>query len=290
MRILITLLFLLSGLTAFEQNKKDSVPGVPFDYARDFKTILEKTKDPTSDLYYHKLLPKFLSEDSTITKSETLALMIGFTEDPHYKPWEDLQTEQEIFDLNDSADYQGSLDASKIYLQNHPLSLRVLKERSYSYNQLKVRDSADYFMNQVDKIMQAMIYSGKGRTPETPIFSLGLSDGEYFIPNVGMTVASKNTDWNKHNHFIEVIDAMDEMGTHKYFYFVIQHAKDKIDDDMVNDSKPKKSKKPAKKKESKKESKKDSKKDSKKGSKNDKDETALPEIQPATTDSIPKGN
>lgn len=281
MRIFISLILLFTGLISYAQAPKDSVAPVAFDYARDFKVILEKTKDRTNDLYYHKLLPKFLNEDSTITKAETLALMIGFTEDPHYKPWEDMQTEKDIFDLNDSADYQGSLDASKIYLQTHPLSLRVLKERSYSYHQLKMTDSADYFMDLVGKVMDAMIYSGKGRKPENPIFSLGLSDGEYFIPNVGMTVAGKTTEWNKYNHFLEIIDAMDDMGVHKNFYFVIQHAKDKIDDDTVNGAQPKKAKKPTKKKES-------SKKDSKKGK--DKNEKDAPVDAPAATDTVPAGH
>ncbi|MFT3910612.1 MAG: DUF4919 domain-containing protein [Ferruginibacter sp.] len=289
MRIFITLILLFSGLKAYEQKLKDSVPPVPFDYSRDFKVILEKTKDRTSELYYHKLLVKLLNIDSSISRPEVLALMIGFTEDAHYKPWEDMQTEKEIFDLNDSADYQGSLDASKIYLATHPLSLRVNKERSYSYHQLKMKDSADYFMDLVDKIMGAMIYSGKGRTPETPIFSLGLDDGEHFIPNVGMTVAAKNTEWNKRNQFVEVIDAMDEMGIHKNYYFVIQHAKDKVDDDTINDSQEKKPKK-TKKKESKKESKKDSKKDSKKskaGAATDTIPPAVDSIPPVVSDSIP---
>src|SRR5205085_8894764 len=113
---------------------------------------------------------------------------------------------------------------------------------------LKITDSANYFMDLVGKVMDAMIYSGKGRTPETPIFSLGLADGEYFIPNAGMTVAAKATDWNKYNHFVEMIDAMNDMGEHKKYYFVIQHAKEKIDDDTVNDSHPKKPKKSTKKK------------------------------------------
>lgn len=281
MRIVITWMLLFCGIKTFEQTRKDSVAPVAFNYARDFKAILEKTKDRNSELYYHKLLVKFLDFDSTISKAETLALMIGFTEDPHFKPWEDLQTEKDIFDLNDSADYQGSLDASKIYLETHPFSLRVLKERSYSYHQLKIKDSADYFMDLVDKVMGAMIYSGKGKTPETPIFSLGLADGEYFIPNVGMTVANKTTEWNKYNQFVEVIDAMNEMGVHANYYFVIQHAKDKIDDDTVNDAKDKKPKKTTKKKELKKESKKDAKKP-KSG--------ATDPIPPAVSDSIPQSH
>lgn len=242
MRILIVCLLIAGSLNLHAQSQADtSRPS--FDYARDFKNILEQTKDRTSPLYYHKLLTKFLSEDSTITRAETLALLIGYTEDPHFKPWEDMQVEKEIYDMNDTADYEGSLEASKIYLQTHPLSLRVLKERSFSYHQLKNKDSAQYFMDLVDKVMGAMIYSGKGRKPENPIFSLGLADGEYFIPNVGMTVAGKTTEWNRHNHFMEVIDAMNEMGEHNKYYFVIQHAKEKIDDDTVNAGKVKKSKK-----------------------------------------------
>jgi len=250
MRLIITALVLMCSQLCSAQSVKDSaspaakdtIPAM-FDYGRDFKAIVEKTKDRTSAFYYDKLLKKFLDEDSTITKQETLALMIGFTEDPHFKPWEDLQTEKEIFDMNDSADYQGSLDASKPYLNTHPLSLRILKERSFSYNQLKQKDSAIYYMNLVDKIMKAMIYSGKGKKPETPIFSLGLADGEYFIPNVGMSVAGKSTDWDKHSRFLEIIDAMNDMGEHNKYYFIIQHAKDKIDDDQVNEGQVKKSKK-----------------------------------------------
>lgn len=242
MKYLLLVIVSFSSLLSQSQTKVDTARST-FDYARDFKNILEQTKDRSSPLYYHKLLPKFLNEDSTITRAETLALLIGYTEDPHFKPWDDMQVEKEIFDMNDTADYEGSLEASKTYLQTHPLSLRVLKERSFSYHQLKNKDSAQYFMDLVDKVMGAMIYSGKGRKPENPIFSLGLADGEYFIPNVGMTVAGKTTEWNKHNHFMEVIDAMNEMGEHNKYYFVIQHAKEKIDDDTVNEGKVKKSKK-----------------------------------------------
>ncbi|MEO6671721.1 MAG: DUF4919 domain-containing protein [Ferruginibacter sp.] len=295
MRIVLLLIFLFFGIKSFEQIKTDSFPTINrdtlpavFNYARDFKMIVEKTKDKTSAWYYHKLLPKYLNEDSTISKQQTLALMIGFTEDPHFKPWEDLQTEKEIFELNDSTDYQGSLDASKIYLQTHPFSLRILNERSYSYNQLRMKDSADYFMNFVDKVMNAMIYSGKGKTPETPVFSLGLADGEYFIPNVGMTVAGKTTDWNKNHHFVEVIDAMNEMGVHANYYFVIQHAKDKIDDDTVNDTPVKKSKKSSKKKDSKDNKKsKASGKDNKENIKDSIPPAAIDSMPPAPIDSIP---
>jgi hypothetical protein len=230
MRIIFSLLFLIISLIAYEQ-----VPPPSFNYQKDFKAILEKTKDKTSDLYYQKLLIRFLNNDSALTRAETLALMIGFTENPHYKPYEDMGTEKEIFDMNDGGDYEGALDESKTYLQTHPLSLRILKERSYSYHQLRKEDSAKYFMELVDKVMGAMIYSGKGKTPETAIFSLGLIDGEHFIENVGLTVANKTTSSAKSKILMYIVDALSIEDVHTNYYFILQHARDKMNEDDIGE-------------------------------------------------------
>ena len=242
MRSIITLSLLLLCMTSFEQ--------VPFDYHRDFKAILEKTKDKTNDLYYQKLLIRFLNNDSSLSRAETLALMIGYTEQRQYKPYKDMGTEQEIYDMNEAGDYEGALDQSKTYLQTHPLSLRILKERSYSYHQLRKKDSAQYFMDLVDKVMGAMIYSGKGKTPETAIFSLGLIDGEHFINNVGMTPANKTTTSPKSKVLMYIVDALSDEGTHTNYYFILQHARDKMDEEEIGEEpvvkptkKPKKEKK-----------------------------------------------
>lgn len=241
MRLFLLFVLLTSYLYSFEQ--------VPFDYQRDFKATLEKAKDKSGELYYQKLLIRFLDNDSSLTRAETLALMIGFTEDKNYKPYKDMGTEKEIFDLNESGEYQEALDASKDYLQKHPLSLRILKERSYAYHQLNKEDSAKYFMALVDKIMGAMIYSGKGRKIEAPIFSLGLSDGEYFVANIGMTATGRNTAWDAHKNFIFIVDALSDDGEHSNFYFNIHHAKIKIEDEGVDEDTPEaKAKKKSKKK------------------------------------------
>jgi hypothetical protein len=240
MRIVFTLLLLLAVATAFTQPA--------FDYKRDFKPFLEQSQDKESPLFYQKLIIRFLDRDTSLSNMETLALMIGYTEDTHYKPFEDMEPEKEVFDLNEEGNYEDAIKKARIYLQTHPLSLRVLKEASYAYHQTQKQDSADYYMDLVDKIMNAMIYSGNGKKPATPIFSLGLADGEYFIPNIGMKVLNKDTDWNGDNLFMEIIDASKSGDDHINYFFVIQHAKNKIDDDKVNESEGKKKKKDDKKK------------------------------------------
>lgn len=244
MRIVFTVLLLLGTVTAFTQ--------APFEYKRDFKPFLEQSQDRQSPLFYQKLLIRFLDRDTSLSNMEMLALMIGYTEDPHYKPFEDMDPEKEVFDLNEEGDYETAVTKARTYLQTHPLSLRVLKEASYAYHQKQMQDSADYYMDLVDKVMNAMIYSGTGKKPESPIFSLGLADGEYFIPNIGLKVLNKDTDWNGDNLFMEIVDASKSGDDHINYFFVIQHAKDKIDDDKVNESGDKKKKKDDKKKKDKK--------------------------------------
>jgi len=236
MKIIFTLFFALSALLSSSQMISNQVVAGPdFNYGRDFRMILERTKDKNDTLSYNKLIRRFLDNDSSLTKAETLALMIGFTENPNYKPLESMETEKEIIELNDNGYYEDALIESKTYLAKHPLSLSTLKERSFAYHQLGKKDSARYFMALADKIMEAMIYSGggKGNKPEIPFFSLGLNDGEYFIPNVGLSLTKKDTENDKNKRLLYVTTAMTDEGTYKNYYFMIHHAKMKMESDEV---------------------------------------------------------
>ena len=220
MRNVLTSFLLFISLKAYEQSS--------FDYQKDFKAILANTKDSNNYLYYGKLLPRFYANDTSISRYETLALLIGFTDQPDYKPYDDIDTEKEIFVLNDDGNYEDALTEANSYLATHPVSLRILKEKSYTLHQLKKKDSADYYMDLVHKIMSAMLFSGNGKTPETAMFSLGLADGERFTENAGMTVSNKGTGENKSGNYMELIDAVTDDGEHKNLFFVIQHARNKV--------------------------------------------------------------
>ena len=236
MKLTYTILFLLiSTLTSAQMISNQVVTGPAFDYGRDFRMILERTKDKNDTLAYNKLLRRFLENDTSLTRGETLALMIGFTENPNYRPVEQMETEKEIIELNDNGYYEDALIESKTYLAKHPLSLSTLKERSFAYHQLGNKDSAKYFMALADKIMEATIYSGsgKGNKPEIPFFSLGLNDGDYFIPNVGLSLTKKATEKDRSKRTLYVTTAMTDEGTYKLYYFMIHHAIMKMDGDAA---------------------------------------------------------
>ena len=235
MKWLLPLFCLAIGSQAFGQ-PNDPSQIAPFDYHRDFKPIFDRTKNRYDTLYYLKLLTRFQNNDSSLTRAETLALLIGYTDNQYFKPYADMMTEKEIVKLNDDGYYLDALDESKKYLQTHPLSLSTLKERSYAYYKLKKRDSARYFMSLADKIMEAMIYSGKGKSPETAFFSLGLADGDYFIPNVGLSVSGRKTGKDKWRNFLYIIDAVSLEDVHNTYFFNIQHAKLKMDNEEDPDA------------------------------------------------------
>src|SRR5690349_17947497 len=112
------LLLLISAIVAKGQEK--------FEYSRDFKTILEKTKDGASSFFYDKLLKRFKENDSTLTKPEMLALLIGFTDKPEYKPYNIITTERLIYQLNDDGKFDQAYDTAMKLLKTYPLSYQAL--------------------------------------------------------------------------------------------------------------------------------------------------------------------
>lgn len=258
MRVYFLLCLLIFSSTTYAQVASTTPPaqtGPPFIYHRDYKVILEKALDRGSELYYHKLIIRFLNNDSSLTNAETLALLIGFTENPQYKPVELMEKELEIYDQSKANEFQEVVNLARPYLQKNPVSMLALREIAIAYNRLGNKDSSRYFASLNDKIMEAMIYSSKGKKPLEPIFALGLADGEYFVQNVGFYMDKKNTDWNKQGDFMEIIDTYNDQDVKTTFYFAIQHAKLKLEDDQpdaMDQKRDKKSKKKEKEKESKK--------------------------------------
>ncbi len=196
-----------------------------FSYKTDYKTILAKTKNAGDNLNYEKLLSRFRKNDSTLTNAEVLALMIGFTGRPEYKPYEDLKVEKSIYDFNAEGKYDSALVKADAFLKTHPLSIKVIYEKSFSYYKARFNDSAQYYVKQGQRIFKAMAYSGEGKTKFSPIFSLGPTDGQdYIYKYVGGGIGETNSMFDDAGNFIEMMEVNFKVGTPYQLYFVTQHA------------------------------------------------------------------
>lgn len=223
MKKLFALSILIISLKSFGQTT--------FSYKDDFKKVLAKTKDQNDSLFYDKLLNRFTANDTTLTDFEVLALLIGFTGKPEYKPYQDLDIEREIYKLNGEKKYQEGLDSANKFLKTHPLSVKTLFEKSYSFHKLEQKDSAQYYLYQGRRIFKAMYFSGDGKTPENPSFALGPADGQDYIRKfVGGKIGIMGSGRDKSGNFLDILEAKFDDGQTIKLYFVIQHATRKMFD------------------------------------------------------------
>jgi hypothetical protein len=220
-----------------------------FNYQNDFNNILEKTKDPKDNLFYDNLLKRFSVNDTTMTSHEVLALLIGFTAKPEYKPYSDFNIEREIYRLNDENKYQEGLDAGLKFIKTNPFSIKALVEITYSYYKLGKEDSARYYRDRGKRIFQAMYYSGNGKETETPTFALGPTDGQDYVHKfIGAEIGTMGSGQDKNGNFLDKIEAKFEDGQTVMLYFIIQHATAKMFSEENLKSPDKKDKKKRKKK------------------------------------------
>jgi tetratricopeptide (TPR) repeat protein len=221
-KIILSVILCVAAMTFFAQST--------FNYKKDFKKILEKTKDAHDNLYYNKLLSRFSVNDTTMTDYEVLALLIGFTDKPDYKPYDDLTAERETYNLNGENKYQEGLDLANKFLKTHPLSVKVLFEKSYSYYKLGNIDSAKFYLYKGRRIFKAMSFSGNGKTRETPTFALGPADGQdYIYKVVGGKIGTMGSGRDENGNFIDILEVLPKDGSPSYkLYFIIQHASEKM--------------------------------------------------------------
>lgn len=200
-----------------------------FTYKTDFKTILAKTKDVNDNLNYDKLLSRFKKNDSTLTNNEVLALLIGFTAKPEYKPYEDLQEEKSIYNLNAEGKYEEARIKADEFIKTHPLSIKVIFERSFAYYKARMEDSAKIFSSQGKKIFNAMNYSGSGKTIQSPIFALGLEDGqEYIYKFLGSGIGLKGSLKDENANTVDFLEVASKVKEPYNLYFIVQHATNKL--------------------------------------------------------------
>lgn len=200
----------------------------PFHYQKDYNAILIHTQTKGDSIEYKALLPKFLSNDPNLTVYQTLALMIGYTGLPYYKPFEDIKIERQLLRLNDSAKYEQVLMTCDTFLVTHPLNQTAIIEKAYAFYKLKKNDSATFYKEQFARLMAAMDWSNNGRSPNTAMFAIGPRDGQNFVDKyyhaeVGNTGNTTDKDGN-YCSSVEMKYKKEGQDKRVVFYFVLQHA------------------------------------------------------------------
>lgn len=210
----ISLLLIFFAIYSFGQNE--------FHYTNDFDTILAKSKDSSDDFYYKKLLERFQKNDTTLTSKEVLALMIGYTSNENYNPYQYIGDEREILNLVRQKDYKAAIRKCDVILRTNPFSFVALMEKGFSLWKLGNDEFHEYKFRQ-NLVLDAIIYSGDGSL-QNAFFVLSPLDGQVLISYIWQgNIGTMGSGSDENDNFIDILE-MEKDGESSIKHFNIQHA------------------------------------------------------------------
>ena len=221
----ITFILLLTNLFLFSQSPLDTIK--QFSYKKHYNLILKESKNQKSEYYYSKQVTKFIN-DETQNNFEVLCLMIGFSDNLNFTPYQDILTvDKEIYELNNQGKYIQAIEYGNKVLLKNPFMIKVLRELAYAYGKIGNYEMGNKLMERTGKIYNAMFYSSSitGTNIKEPMFSLGPKDGQYFIKYfLQSKLGDMGSGFDSNGHFIDILSTVFKEYPATY-YFNIEHTK-----------------------------------------------------------------
>ncbi len=219
MKKLQILIFIFFCFTIYAQSN-DS-----FSYKDDFDKMLKLSTQKDSDFYYPQLLDRFMKNDTLLTNSEIIAMLVGYTNSEKYKPYELMDREREIFKLNGNGDYRKALNLCNSLLEDYPFSLLGNREKSYANYKLNLKSDPDIYFNRFIQLTNAILWSGNGLNYDTSNFVLCPADGQTIIRFVlRRKIGDMGSGRSSEGYFHDILELIHDDGGSTKLYFNINHA------------------------------------------------------------------
>lgn len=178
--ILSLVIMLLLGATAYAQESTMEQP--------DFNAIKKEVNDPRSPYYYPTLIQKYNSNDTTMTDDEFRYYYLGYTFQEDYNPYRTSEFAHQIDHLYKQnkklsvAEYENLVKFAKQTLDDDPFDLRQINILIHGLKGLKRYRDAAVWQYRLDHLIDAIISTGDGTTPETA-WHVIYPNHEYIILN-----------------------------------------------------------------------------------------------------------
>lgn len=178
--ILSLVIMLLLGATAYAQESDMEQP--------DFNAIKKEVNDPRSPYYYPTLIQKYNSNDTTMTDDEFRYYYLGYTFQEDYNPYRTSEFAHQIDHLYKQnkklsvAEYENLVKFAKQTLDDDPFDLRQINILIHGLKGLKRYRDAAVWQYRLDNLIDAIISTGDGTTPETA-WHVIYPNHEYIILN-----------------------------------------------------------------------------------------------------------
>lgn len=177
---LLILTFLLGSFLAFSQNVETENP--------DYKKIEKEIAKKKSELFYPKLMKKYINSDSTMTLKEKRYLYYGYSFQDAYSPYghsDFSDTLREVLQKEQYTDEELNriIELSDSILVDNPFDLRVINYQLYALDKLEKKIEFDKKINQMRIVVDALLSSGDGLKKKTAFYVIYTSH-EYDLLNI----------------------------------------------------------------------------------------------------------
>lgn len=211
---------LLSFISVYAEDKSNGQP--------DFAHIKKEVNDPYSPYYYPTLVQKYNSNDTTMTDDEFLYYYLGYTFQEDYNPYRTSEFAHQIDHLYkqnkklSSAEYENLVKFAKQTLEDDPFDLRQINILIYGLKGLNRYREAAIWQYRLDHLIDAIISTGDGTTPETA-WHVIYPNHEYIILNcLGM----KGVDFVFVEPFYDYVEIEKNARRIEGFYFNVKRILD----------------------------------------------------------------
>lgn len=205
--------------------------------APNYKTIEANIKNNTSNMYYPKLMKRFLNSDTTLTLEEKRHLYYGFVFQDNYSPYRISEHLNKAKVLKSKAnltekDYAELIKLYDKALEENPFDTNALYEKMHTLFTTKRTDKLKEVNKQYVMIVETVANSGTGLTKETAFHVIEVAH-EYALMRV----------FNLQRNQQQLIDHYDYLefkpNTHgiKGFYFDISQSLNKLNKNLQRNHK-----------------------------------------------------
>ena len=174
------ILFFVFLFASFLTNAQESKYVKP-----DYNQIENAIKKSDSNLFYPKLMDRFIKGDSTLTIEEKRHLYYGFTFQDNYSPYGSSKDKDKLYEILRKENYSED-DYSKIatycdnILKENPFDLRIHNYEIFALEKIGTEETIKNKVNQLRGIIDAILSTGKGVEKNDPIYVISVSH-EYDI-------------------------------------------------------------------------------------------------------------
>lgn len=145
--------------------------------------IMENTKSKKSNLYYSKLLPRFIANDTLLTTEEYIHLYYGTFFQKKFK-WYANNRWQEITQLINEKKNKEALQYCDSMLGLYPVNSKLIRLKYEILNSIdSTSKEISILKNKYNKLLDVISKSGSGKSESSPFYVIYISDEYEYLFN-----------------------------------------------------------------------------------------------------------